>query len=210
MFLRKFLLVISILLVWLINQSQAQVEINLSGAIEIPLDELSWIYNPGKSAQLAVSFLDEYKKRRSSWGINIGYSVATPKQEVFYFPYSIDNEVFFGTISYSDMQSFQLSSNFRSDFILSKHIEFFLGAEVGYHYISSSYDSDSYNDVSATSIIGRVAISPKTGFAFMLTDNIGLNLQTRYNISIIAGGEVDDSKIVSFFWSNGAGVTLRF
>jgi hypothetical protein len=206
--LRNRLRLTPVILIISISTSWAQVEIAAGASYELPLDELKWVYKPGKSYQLTISKTDRYKNKRTSWGINLGYASFVPKEALFYY---LVNEDEIGTIAYENYNLYLLTVNARRDFILNKNIEIFLGTEFGLHYAQYGYVSDdSYIDEDATYVEGRGAVSPKAGITFTLTAHLSIFVQSRYNVSVGESNFTASSNIFNYSWSNGVGVNLRF
>jgi hypothetical protein len=185
----------------------AQMEIGVQTAYETPIDEMKWIFKPTQSFALTVMKTDKERRHRSAFGGSLGYARFTPKQDLFYY---LVNDDELGTVHYSDYTIYRLAGNIRHDFILGKRIELSLGAELGYHYVKYSYQSDdAYISDGGTTIDSRVAAAPYGGVGLVLTKHISLSLQTRYLVTLSANGERKDD-IVNVIWANSFGINFRF
>ena len=183
----------------------AQTEISLTSSYEVPLGELKWIYQPGMSYALNVGRVKETRVSRSTTGIEVGYLRFQPKDSVFYYLLSEEE---YGTIRYSNYQAIQLSLTLRHDFFLNDRVSLFVGAGVGYYYTFFTYlDDNSFVNTDAQVIEGRAGISPRVGVNVLLSESVGLLVQSKYNASI---GQPDISSLYNHYLSSGLGVFVRF
>lgn len=192
--------------VWIISVSAvvAQTEISLTPSYEVPLGELKWIYQPGMSYALNVSRVKETRVSRTTTGLEIGYLRFQPKDSVFYYLLSEEE---YGTISYSNYQAIQLSLTIRRDFFLNDRVSLFIGAGVGYYYTFFDYeDRNSFVSTDGQNIEGRAGISLRLGVNVLLTESVGMLLQSKYNASI---GQPDISSVYNHYLSNGLGIFIR-
>lgn len=190
------------------NTSLAQLEISVQGNYEIPLDELKWIYKPGTGALLTISKTDKYKKKRTAFGGNIGFTRFNAKEDIFYY---LLNGTDLGTVHYGNYDVYQLSLNYRRDFIINKSFELFMGAEFGYQYANYRYIShDSMIDEDGTTIEGRIGVSPKAGFNFVFSKNVSAFIQSRYTVSLITQPSDKTENIINYFLSTSIGLNFRF
>jgi hypothetical protein len=186
--------------------ASAQIEVTAHASVELPVDELKWVFKPGTGAVVTVSKTKRYKKKGSAMGVSLGYTKFTPKQDMFFYLVNAD-EV--GTIKYDDMKSYQLSLQYRWDFGITKQVEAFGGLELGYHYTKFGFEShDPYQSIDSDSFVGRIALAPKIGIHYMFNKQIGAYLQTRYLISM-AKSDIHDDQF-NVYWTNSVGVSLSF
>lgn len=184
----------------------AQYELSLQASYELPLDELRWVFKPGTGAIAIFSKTKTYKKKRSAFGIGVGYSRFVPKEKTFYYLVS-QNEV--GTISYENMNVYQLTGHLRRDIIIKKIYELFYGVECGYYYTQYGFVSqDPFHSINSSNFIGRIALAGKAGIGYPLSKNIGAFFQTRYLISMSPSN--DGENTFNAYWANSLGVNLRF
>ena len=190
--------------VW-VEKSLAQVELALHTAYEMPLDELKEIFRPAINYQLTVSNIDQYKNKRSSFGITLGYAKFISRQDEFYYQVNEDE---YGTISYDPYHVIQLALAFRKDFIFQR-FELFVGADAGYQYTIYHYlSSDPYTTDDASYIVNRAMLAPKAGFNFLINNAVSIFASARFICSI--GGAGDNQRdIVNTFVSPGLGVNFR-
>jgi hypothetical protein len=197
---------IAVLLLITVTTGWSQIDVSLQTNYEVPFDELKWVYKPGVNYLLSVSKTDKYKKKRTAWGGTLGYSSFKPKEDIFYY---LVNENEIGTIAYEEYQTLQIFLHGRRDFILNKNLEFFIGADIGYiHAMFSYYSADAYIVEDATNIEGRLAIAPNLGLNFVLTDRLGVFIQSRY-IASVAETDIQNN-VLNYSLSGGVGLNLRF
>lgn len=203
----KNLLILS-LLVFSINQiSFAQIELSLNVAHEFPVDEYKWIYKPSNNYQFSILKNNKYKKRRNSGGLVIGYSNLKVKEDIFY--YSV-NENEYGTISYSNFQTFQILGRLKRDFIINKSIEIFGGIDAGFQQIFFSYSSkDPYSDTDQSFSVAGGLASLQSGISFLISQNLSLSLFGRGSLSI-APVSSNNKEVFNYLVAPGTGINFRF
>jgi len=200
------LLPVVILLSGLSFSAKAQMEVAVHGSVEIPLDELKWVFKPGTGVVATISKTKRYKTKGSAIGGSIGYSKFSPKEDLFYY-YVSDTEV--GTIRYEDMVSYQAAIQGRWEIIIKKKIDLFCGLELGIHYTKTAFVShDPFQSVDSDSFVGRYVAAPKAGVNYMLTKKLGAYFQTRLALSLAKSDIRDDQ--VNTYWTNSLGMLYRF
>jgi hypothetical protein len=202
---KKFLIVI-VCFVGIPMSAMAQYEFSIQGAFEKPTDKLKSVFKPGTGVVATFSKTKRYKNKGSAMGVSIGYSTFVPKQDIF--RYTVDNSGD-GSIRYDKMSVYQLSLQLRRDYIIDKKLDLFTGFELGLHYTKTGYEQhDPNHSTSSNSFVARVALAPKAGVNFQLTDHVGVFFQTRYLVSI---GRLDfEDAVVNTFWTNSLGLNFRF
>ena len=201
----KRYLIIAFCLTGMAISASAQWEFSAQATIDLPVDEMKWVFKPGTGMILTLSKTKKYKKRGSASGVSIGYSRQVPKQDIFY--YLVNDEL--AWIKYDKMTAYQLAYQFREDFIIKKKIELFVGGELGLYYTKYGYEShEPGHDINSSSFVGRLVAAPKAGINYQFTKSTGLFFQTKYAISI---GKSDDSKdVINLHWINSVGANFRF
>lgn len=189
--------------------SFGQFEISFGSSYEIPLGEMGEIYNNSPAYQISFYFKSQqYKNKRKSLGVEIGYAALKPTKEVFYYEVISNNGVEYGTIQYEDYTSYQLMLTGRSDILLSKKFEFFYGGDFGLHYTNFAYQrQDRFTDEDSQEIIARVALSPKLGINVVLIKSLYLSIYGKYTIS--AGMTENSKNIINQYLAMGAALGVR-
>lgn len=183
-----------------------QTGLSLVTAYEVPADELKLIYMPAYNYSLGFFKTDIYKNKRTAWGASLSYANFAPKEEVFYYP---ANSFKSGTIRYTDYQVIQLAASGRKGFIFNR-LELFVGAEMGYQYVISGYQSvDAQMPEDVDNSVARVMQAVKAGAAFLLTDHVSIFTQFRATCSFVL--DLDKSEdLINFSYAPGAGVSFCF
>lgn len=199
-------ILIACLILMSVGTAQAQLEMSVQSSYELPIDELKWVYKPGLNNTLFISKIKTYKNKRTAFGGNLGFSSFQPKAEKFYY---LVNEDEVGTITYGNYQALQLAVHGRRDFILNKSVELFVGLEVGIAYTKFTYVSDDpYISEDATTIHGRVLLTPRAGVNFIISNSISIFLCGRYAVSFASTDVPED--ILNFSVAGAAGLNFRF
>jgi hypothetical protein len=202
----KKLLIISVLTTGISLSAAAQIEFSLQGSVELPVDELRWVFKPGTGVIATLSKIKKYKKKGSAFGVSFGYSKYVPKQDLFYY---LVNTSEVGTIKYDQMKAYQLSAQFRKEYIIRKQIELFYGLEIGIYYIKYGFESqDAYQHINSSNFIGRYVLAPKAGINYQVNKQVGVFFQTRYMLNIAKTDDADDN--INLYWANSLGVNYRF
>ncbi len=188
--------------------SFGQLEISAGSSYEIPLGEMRDVYKGSPAYQLGFLKSHQYKKKRNSWGVLLGYASLTPRADTLYYEVETNNGIEYGAIHYENYVAYQLMFTGRYDILLSKKMEFFYGYDMGLHYTKFAYQLQGpYTAEDASEIIARIALSPKLGMSVELTKFVYLSVFGKYTISV---GDTEDKKnIVNQYLGAGAALGFR-
>lgn len=211
----------------------SQFEISLSTGLEVPQGNLKWAYGPSLSYNLSVlKVKNTWKSLKGAFGVNIGYSKFDNGDKVLEYTGRLGNS---GVAEFSDYTLIMLSANCGWRYELSDLLEGSFGWDIGYYYSIYKFASndDLYGQINSNNIEGKFAFSPRVGMAVVLTDEIRVFVQTRYNLCFRIdtdeatgmsnggggygassnnesySGQGDFGR-VNYIWSNTLGIQYRF
>ncbi len=203
------IILICFTLVLLSKPSFGQFEISLGSSYEVPMMEMGDVYQNSPAYQLSFYFkTQQYKKKRNSFGVMVGYAAMKPKKDIFYYEVVGNNGVEYGTIHYEDYTSYQLMVTGRYDILLSNKVEFFYGGDFGLHYTNFAFQrQDPFTSEDSQEIISRFALCPKVGMNLALGKTLYLSVYSKYTISV--GMTEDVKNIINQYLAAGVALGLR-
>jgi hypothetical protein len=184
----------------------AQLEFSATTLVDQYQDEFRHIYRPGHTYLFSLGVNDREQNKRFTLTGNFGYGLYTPKADTF--PTIIARNEIFGYNTYSDYQVFQFTIGLRRDFILWRHLELYVGMEMGYHF--TSYRCTTYKGTVKDSdrfVENRLPLIPFAGISIPI-HRFCLFAQTQYNFSADRSAD-DDRNLFNRIWSNGVGIRYR-
>lgn len=170
-----------------VKSSFGQHEISSSAGLEIPMANLTWVYKPTLSYNLS------YYKMKRGWqtlkgglGGRIGYYNFQSGGE------SLDYMTFAGPgkATFSDYSVLMVALCTKWNYEFNNDFVGYFGLDVGYYYSKYRVEIEEPGQlIGATSIDGKFAVAPKLGVAYSINDDVGLFVQTRYNLAMRVNGE---------------------
>jgi hypothetical protein len=186
--------------------SYAQLEFSASALTDTFQDELKHIYKPGHTYLFSLGVNDREKNKRFTLTGNLGYGRYTPKADTF--PTIIARNEIFGYDTYSDYQVLQFTLGLRRDFILSRHLELYVGMEMGYHFTSYRHTTYKGNVRDSDRFVeSRLPLIPFAGISIPI-HRFCLFAQSQYNFSADRSTD-NDRNFFNRIWSNGVGIRYR-
>ncbi len=163
----------------------AQHELSFKSGVQFPMSQMYWVYNPSASYGLTFSWLHDTKHGNLAKGISLNYFTLSPKSDTFYYLIS-DTE--YGTAQYSRFLSIQIAMNLEWQRALGKKFEFTYGLDFGYNFIDYTVeDKNPYVQSTSSNTEGMGAICPKIGMNYLISKNVGISLQPKFNFLISLG-----------------------
>jgi len=184
--------------------------LTFSAGVDVPLKNLNDIYRAAPDFDAGVT------KQFGSFtlGVNLGYREFQPK----YAAYVLDPDVpEAGTISYSNYSIFSVYTSAQYNAKISKTAVFYGGINLGSYYTHFSYSAQSGTAADNEAFTSEFAyFAPKIGVSFMVSEDLKLGIESRYNLfgsasynyNTVDGGS--GNSILYTTWTTGLTLNYRF
>jgi len=118
-----------------------------------------------------------------TFNTTIGYVSYKPKLDTFYF---YGNDPTEGYVHYGNYSTLEFYVGAAYNISVGDNAKVYIGANIGTYYNFFSFDTnDGEGDISsANSTQSSSYIAPKLGVDFMVSDNLSLGIEARYNFSL--------------------------
>lgn len=209
---KQFLILIALILTYQVSASQSK-RIGLNASYNVPLGDLSWVYNSAPGIQLNYSTLIPKGRNNNivAVGLNLGFTKFTPKEDTFYYLTEIDNVLGYGIATYSDYAFLQLSANVTYEFRILHRFYLQLGFEIGAYYTNLEYfASDEQMTVDGRIIDLQGALVPSIGFVYRVSELIGISPFLKYHVYGSTSETTADFKSFKNHYSPGLGIHFNF
>lgn len=163
----------------------AQHELSFKSGVEFPMGKMYWVYKPNASYGLNFSWIREHNRTNLARGFSVSYFTLSPKSDTFYY---LLNDTEYGTVKYSRFLSIQLAISYEWQRALGEKTELTYGLNIGYNFVNYKVeDKNPYIESSSSNTEGMGAICPKIGMNYLITQNVGISLQPKFNFLVSLG-----------------------
>lgn len=176
---------ILMLLMLLARPGIAQHEISSSAGLEVPMANLTWVYRPTISYNLSYYKMKQgWKTLKGGMGARIGYYNFQSKG----LPLDYMSDSGPGKATFGDYTVLMVALCTKFNYEFNKTIAGYFGLDAGYYYNKFEVSLvDPGQTLGGTTVEGKFAIAPKLGLAYNINYDVGLYIQTRYNLSLRIG-----------------------
>lgn len=162
--------------------------ISLNAGYDVPTSDLAASFKSAPT--FGISLLHNIGS--FTFNATIGYVSYKPKLDTFYYD---ETDHTAGYIHFNNFSSFEFYAGAAYNIPLGEQAKLYVGLNVGTYYTHFAYDSndgagyedaaDTYNEASY--------VAPKVGITFMLSDNISLGVEGKYNFQISSSSGSGDA-----------------
>lgn len=182
------------------------VALSVTTHYDLPVGNLGYTFKPAMAYGFnVIAFSDGW-----TGNCSIGYEVFKPKLNTFYYKADDTN---IGKISYQDYSALSLYLGLAYNFHVTEKFWIFTGLNLGVYYTHYAYNlsdiyGEDFNDFHEKNLYG----APKAGVTFVLSNNILVSLESKYNFFSPLGKKPDNDRLVILYnsWANGVALTYKF
>jgi len=160
--------------------------LSLSAGYDVPQG------NMGSTFKAAPTFSFSYLNNYNNFTFNasIGYVSYKPKFDTAYF---VGNDPTQGYLQYGSFNSLELYTGAAYNISISNNARFYFGFDIGSYLNFFKYSTnDGQGDISTyNTTYSQQFIAPKLGVDVMVSDNLSLGIEAKYNF-IFSGSEADN------------------
>jgi hypothetical protein len=178
--------------------------IALSTGYDVPVGDLTYTFKP------AVTYGISFMKTRNDFtvSVNFGHQVYKPKLDTFYYRVDASN---YGTIHYDNFTITSLYLGATYNLENSDNLKAYGGFNFGIYYTHMIYhSSDEYLVDDSDLNEEDLYLAPKLGLTYLITDNIGLGIECKYNLFTPSGQKADNPAVGTLYNSYAGNVVLTY
>jgi hypothetical protein len=185
--------------------------ISLSGGYDVPTGDLGTTFKAAPTFSFSV--LRNYGD--FTFNTTIGYVSYKPKMDTVYF---YGNDPTQGYVQYGNFSALEIYAGAAYNIQVSDNAKVYIGANIGTYYNFFSYTSnDGQGNISTSNTTeGQSYVAPKLGVDFMVSDNISIGLEAKYNFMLSSDSGTGDaydsgySTTVNKSFSGNVALTYHF
>jgi hypothetical protein len=185
--------------------------ISLSGGYDVPTGNLGTTFKAAPTFSFSV--LRNYGD--FTFNTTIGYVSYKPKMDTFYF---YGNDPTQGYVQYGNFSSLEIYAGAAYNVHVADNAKIYFGVNIGTYYNFFSYTSnDGAGDISTSNTTeSQSYIAPKIGVDFMVSDNLSLGVEAKYNFMMSSDSGTGDaydsgySTTVNKSFSGNVALTYHF
>jgi hypothetical protein len=186
--------------------SDLQYGVSVGADYDAPVGNFAYTFKPAINYNLNLLRHDG----NFTSSISFGYHVYKPKMDTFYYAATSSD---YGTVEYQNFTvvSFYLGGTY--DYPVSDQLKVYAGVNFGVYsthlaFQSANFLEDDNEDLHEQNFY----LAGRLGFTYMLTDNVGVGIEAKYNFFTPAGDSEDDAQVGTtyFTWSAGLRLTYNF
>jgi hypothetical protein len=176
----------------------------LTAGYDVPVGNLSYTYKP--AITYGARFL--WTKGAVTANISFGYHVYKPKLDTFY--YAVD-ESNYGKVSYSNFTIYSFYIGGAYNLEVTDGFKIYGGLDLGaYESHVVVHSSDLYVDSHSDTHQEDVYLAPKLGFTYLVTENIGIGIEGKYNFFAPTGKAKDNPAVGTLYNSYSGNLVLTY
>ena len=162
--------------------------ISLSGGYDVPTGDLGTTFKAAPTFSFSV--LRNYGD--FTFNTTIGYVSYKPKVDTFYY---FGNDPTQGYIQYGNFSSLEIYAGVAYNVQVADNAKIYFGANIGTYYNFFSYTSnDGQGNIdSENTTESQSYIAPKLGVDFMVSDNLSLGVEAKYNFMLSSDSGTGDA-----------------
>ena len=182
------------------SSSDSQYGVSIGTDYDVPVGNFSYTFKPAINYNL--NLFHHYGDFTASF--SAGYHIYKPKADTFYYQKS---ETDYGKIQYQNfpVYSFYLGATY--DLALTEQLKAYGGINMGIyytHYVFQSTDFDA--DLNEQDLY----LAPRLGISYMLTNNVGIGIEGKYNFFAPTGDARYDDRVGTLYNSYSVGFRLIY
>lgn len=176
----------------------------LTAGYDVPVGNLSYTYKP--AITYGARFL--WNQGAVTANVSFGYHVYKPKLDTFY--YAVD-ESNYGKVSYSNFTIYSFYIGGAYNLEVTEGFKVYGGLDLGaYESHVIVHSSDLYIDSHSDTHQEDVYLAPKLGFTYLVTDNIGVGIEGKYNFFAPTGKAKDNPAVGTLYNSYSGNLVLTY
>jgi len=141
-----------------------------------------------------------------TFNVGIGYHAYQPKADTLFYD---DGAGGVGTIAYKQFPVYAFYAGAAYNIDITDGFRLYVGANFGYYFTHYAYDlADQFSSSSVDLSEEDAYIAPKIGFNAMISSNIGLGVEGKYNFFSPSGNSADDPLVGTLLKSYSIGFVL--
>lgn len=186
------------------GQSDSDFGISIGADYDAPVGNLSYTFKPTFNYNLSV--LRHYDN--FTMNLTLGYHSYKAKQDTFYYQVSATD---YGTVTYQPFTAYSLYLGLAYDLPVNDQLKVYGGINLGAYYVHFAFhSSDLVLNDNENFYEQELYFAPKVGFTYMLSDNIGVGIEGKYNFFAPTGKKIDNDRVGTLYNSYAAGVRLTY
>jgi hypothetical protein len=160
--------------------------LSLSAGYDVPQGDMSSTFKAAPT--FSFSYLTNYNN--FTFNATIGYVSYKPKFDTVYF---VDGDPTQGYLQYGSYNSLEIYTGVAYNVSISDNAKVYFGFDLGNYFNLFKYTTnDGQGDISTfNTAYSQQFIAPKLGVDVMVSDNLSLGLEAKYNF-ILAGSNAND------------------
>ena len=178
--------------------------VSVSADYDVPIARFAYVFKPAIAYTLHLkTFHDNF-----IYNYSIGYEVFKPKVDTFYYRV---NDTGFGTQTFQNFTSVSAYIGVAYNIRATKRFWIYGGLNMGAyftHYVDHSVDQfvDSSEDFHEEDLY----IAPKIGITYVLSTNVLLSYESKYNLFAPLGQTSDNGRVGTLYNTIGNGISITF
>ncbi len=186
------------------DTSDSRYGLSIGSDYDAPVGNFAYTFKPATNYNL--NLLHHYDNFTTS--ISFGYHVYKPKLDTFY--YQVTNTDY-GTIHYQNFPVYSLYLGAVYDLKLTDKFKAYAGINFGIYFTHLKYNSSDFLSVNNVDVNDQdIYLAPRLGFTFMITNNVGIGIEGKYNFFAPTGETTDNDRVGTLYNSFSAGVRLTY
>lgn len=155
--------------------------LSLSAGYDVPQGDMSSTFKAAPT--FSLSYLNNFNS--FTFNATIGYVSYKPKFDTAYF---VGNDLTQGSMQYGSFNSFEVYTGAAYNISMSNNAKFYLGLDLGsyFNFFNFSTNDGQGNTNVYNTTYEQQFIAPKVGIDVMVSDNLSLGLQAKYNFVLSA------------------------
>jgi len=160
--------------------------LSLSAGYDVPQGDMSQSFKAAPT--FSFSYLNNYNN--FTFNATIGYVSYKPKFDTTYF---VGNDPTQGYLQYGSFNSLEIYTGAAYNVPISNNAKLYFGLDIGNYFNFFNYTTNDGQGNTSTysSAYSQQFIAPKLGVDVMVSDNLSLGLEAKYNF-IFSGSEADN------------------
>jgi hypothetical protein len=190
--------------------SDSHYGISIGSDYDAPVGNLSYTFKP------AINYNASFLWYHGDFSMNFtaGYHQYKPKQDTFYYELASTQAGYstqYGTISYGNFPVYSFYIGLNYHLTVTDQFKAYCGLNLGAYFTHLVYHSaDLLAGDNEDLHEEDVYLAPKLGVTYMLSDNIGIGIEGKYNLFAPEGNKRYNDRVGTLYNSYSAGVRLSY